>query len=108
MKRQKFPKVLEVEYLKNVIPNMVIYTNSMKTSRRPTVFRHFSILDVDYNSNFLGVDVKGRCNFIFGASYRHLKNLIGFIFSSGMLDAHFILLNDWVSRLLRQTSVVRS
>ena len=44
----------------------------MKISRRPTILENFSILDVHYNSNFLGVDVKGRCSFIFGASYRHL------------------------------------
>ena len=43
----------------------------MKMSRQPTVLEHFSILDVHYNSNFLGVDVKGRCSFILGASYRH-------------------------------------
>ena len=45
----------------------------MKMSRRPTVLTHFSIFDVNYNSKFLGVDVNGRCSFIFGASYRHQK-----------------------------------
>ena len=37
---------------------------------------HFSILDVHYNSNFLGVDVNGRGSFIFSALYRH-QNLSG-------------------------------
>ena len=33
--------------------------------------RDCSILDNHYNSNFLGVDVNGRCSYIFGALYRH-------------------------------------
>ena len=47
----------------------VFSTNSMKMSRRPTILEHFSKLDVHYNLNFLGVDVKGRCCFIFGALF---------------------------------------
>ena len=30
-----------------------------------------SILDDNYNSNIEWVDVNGRCNYVFGASYRH-------------------------------------
>ena len=36
---------------------VVFTTNSIKMSRRLTILEHFSILDVHYNSNFLGVDV---------------------------------------------------
>ena len=59
----------------------VISTNLMKMSRRPTILEHFSILDVHYNLNFLGVDVKGGCSFIFGASYLHPFVSISFCLS---------------------------
>ena len=36
---------------------VVFSTNSMKMSRSLTILEHFYILDVHYNSNFLGVDV---------------------------------------------------
>ena len=57
--------------LRQEIDESVIYTNSMKMSRWPTDLETFSILDDQYNSNFMGVDVKGRWYFIFGALYRH-------------------------------------
>ena len=64
-----------------LVDESVISTNSMKMSRRPTILEHFSILDVHYNLNLLGVDVKGGCSFIFGASYRHPFVSISFCLS---------------------------
>ena len=58
----------------------------MKMSRQPTVLTHLSILDVNYNSNFLGVGVNGRCSFIFGTSYRHLFSFS--LFLSFFLSFH--------------------
>ena len=40
------------------------------------VLTYLSILDVNYISNLLGVDVNGRCCFIFGALYNS-SNFIG-------------------------------
>ena len=32
---------------------------SVQSTENPPISEHFSILDIHYNSNFLGVDVKG-------------------------------------------------
>ena len=57
--------------LGELVDKSVTSTKQMKMSRRPTILEHFSILDVHYNLNFLGVDVKGRCSFIFSDLYCH-------------------------------------
>ena len=62
-------------------------TKKMKMSRRPMVLTHFSILEVNDNSNFLVVDVNGRCSFIFGASYRHRQTLSNTKMESRTRDA---------------------
>ena len=49
----------------------MVYYTYLENGLHLQILDHFSILDVRYNSNFLGVDVKGRCRFIFGASHRH-------------------------------------
>ena len=127
-KRLNSPKVLKVEYLKNVkcytkydllhfhrkllmstttsktcqtaltsnpsfyflwelVDESVIYTNSMKMSRRPSILKHISILDVQYNLNFLGVDVKGRSNYSEDPKSDHSKT--GIIRNPDFLEVRF-------------------
>ena len=51
--------------LGELVDEIVIFTNSIKMSRQPNILDNFSLLDIHYNSNLLGVDVKARCGFIF-------------------------------------------
>ena len=56
-------------YLKEMVDEGVISAFKMKMSGQPTFYNAFPILDDHYNSSW--VDIKGRCNYFLGASYRH-------------------------------------
>ena len=82
----------------SVVDESGISTNKMKMSRRPTILTNLSILDVNHNSNFLGVDENGRCSFIFGAiKNKQLKRqLIYFnakFYKAAKFGSHYFIKN---------------